>query len=1377
MYFKDKVKSLILKHRKKDKEYKITIYKFNQSVKDNLTNFWIEKFNIDNMNEIDNIDKLNLKNFKELKCFDFDSDYLDAREQKLFDGTPIDQEEINILSNNNESGNQIKTIQNTRLLIKMSECQLFSAGSLSEINKIPNIFFEKKNLIMVKNLNDNKCLLWCYIRKHLNPIEKNISRINKKDIEISKELIDEYNIDFENVSISEIDEIENLLECNIHVFGCDKKLNSKEIIRKSLKTYDKDLDLLLIDEINHYILIKNINLFIGNNSHIVKSCRNCLNSFYSEDKYKFHIEYCMNRKPKKLLPSFKKYMYFENLKNCIKRNWIIHSDFECIIDPITKEHQFISGGYLLECKNEKYSKNIQTFYNLEKYTKSLYNELKYIEEIEEKFLNNPIDYSNFDQDKFDNTLKCGYCDCEFNHSYNDRCIILNEIVDKEKLLYILDNNNFDQEINNLARNYYDSLDDLGRKRIQYKQKHKHKDRYYAVGSALTYLKKEIRNSIMPTNIKDIDMVNSHPVILLNLCQKNEVTCNILKNYVENRDLILDSFGDNRKSVKEMFLTVLNGGFKNIYSKDSRINNYLKLLEKEIIEIQKYFYEKDKRYFEKGYNHLGKNLSRIILDVENQILQVMINYFVIKRVNIFSLEDDGLKIYSDNKSKHFSINELEKTILEKNKINIKLSFKNIEDMFPELGIRCTTNNIQNENIIENKIKVVHHDHAFEKNNILGFICRECNLQIKNDKSIPIYFFNGMKYDNSILLKSLCDVYKDEMTMKCIGNSSESFKMIDFKFKNLKYSFKLLDISNFIKGSLSELSKNLLDKDKIITKKHFLDNFELLKEKTAFPYEWLTKENIYDKDLPSIDKFYSSLKLQNISKEEYDKTIEIYKNLKCKNVKDYLEIYMKLDICLQSDIFNLFRTTIWDKFEIDCSKYVTSCSLSLDLMLKYTGVKIQLFRDITMFDYADSSIIGGLCIASQNIADDNDGKSTISSCDVCSLYPYIMTQKLPISNYKFVSNFNRSKYGQSKSFGCLLNIEIYTTNKVKDHKILSQLPALISKTSIKYNQLSDFQRKNLKENYKSSEKLIGHLGYDKNSYVSFEMYEILKSLGYRINIKRILEYRHTTFMKPYIDILFERKSYYKSIGDKGMSNTFKILANSLFGMMMTRVERFKNFKIVTTEEQVDKYTKKPNYVSRNIVNEDLSIIDMEKNSVVYNYPILIGSIILQNSKVHMYNYLYKIYPKLFGDDYKVLYMDTDSIYSKLNISYEKYLEILENNKDLFGNNIGQMEVENLHNPIKEFIALSSKCYSYINKDDINISHTKGICDSYSKQYIDHKLFKETLLNNNKPDKINFNVISLKNQKISTKKITKNNIEFLNDKRYIKVNSNVPHTLYLN
>ena len=111
----------------------------------------------------------------------------------------------------------------------------------------------------------------------------------------------------------------------------------------------------------------------------------------------------------------------------------------------------------------------------------------------------------------------------------------------------------------------------------------------------------------------------------------------------------------------------------------------------------------------------------------------------------------------------------------------------------------------------------------------------------------------------------------------------------------------------------------------------------------------------------------------------------------------------------------------------------------------------------------SILGGICIASQNIA--NDKKSVISSCDIVSLYPYIMTKKLPIGNYKFVKYFNRNRYLYS-DYSCLLNCEIYTTDKIKNNSILKQFPALISKTSIKYNDLSEFQRKNLK-------KIINHL----------------------------------------------------------------------------------------------------------------------------------------------------------------------------------------------------------------------------------------------------------------------------------------------------------------
>ena len=187
-------------------------------------------------------------------------------------------EELNILSMHEDYDSSIMTIENSILIVKISECDIFSGGNI--IDEIPEIFFKKRNLLIMKN-DDNKFSLYCYIRKFKNLITDNTSRISKKDLSIAEEIIDECNKDFENVSLDEMDKIENLLEVNIHIFGCNKKFNSEKIIRKSKSDFDKDLYLLLVDDIQH-ILIKNINKFISDNSHVIKTCRNCLNVFYSE---------------------------------------------------------------------------------------------------------------------------------------------------------------------------------------------------------------------------------------------------------------------------------------------------------------------------------------------------------------------------------------------------------------------------------------------------------------------------------------------------------------------------------------------------------------------------------------------------------------------------------------------------------------------------------------------------------------------------------------------------------------------------------------------------------------------------------------------------------------------------------------------------------------------------------------------------------------------------------------------------------------------------------------------------------------------------------------------------------------------------------------
>ena len=47
---------------------------------------------------------------------------------------------------------------------------------------------------------------------------------------------------------------------------------------------------------------------------------------------------------------------------------------------------------------------------------------------------------------------------------------------------------------------------------------------------------------------------------------------------------------------------------------------------------------------------------------------------------------------------------------------------------------------------------------------------------------------------------------------------------------------------------------------------------------------------------------------------------------------------------------------------------------------------------------------------------------------------------------------------------------------------------------------------------------------------------------------------------------------------MSNTYKILAKSLYGIMLLKPEKFKDFKIITTKEQADFQVKKTNFIRK-------------------------------------------------------------------------------------------------------------------------------------------------------------------------------------------------------
>ena len=87
-----------------------------------ITRYWIEKFNLDDITEIDNIDKSNLENLKNFKPIDFKEQI--GLHRDGYDADKLENIDI-ILGGTIQSGGSIRIIQNTRLVVKISEYQLF----------------------------------------------------------------------------------------------------------------------------------------------------------------------------------------------------------------------------------------------------------------------------------------------------------------------------------------------------------------------------------------------------------------------------------------------------------------------------------------------------------------------------------------------------------------------------------------------------------------------------------------------------------------------------------------------------------------------------------------------------------------------------------------------------------------------------------------------------------------------------------------------------------------------------------------------------------------------------------------------------------------------------------------------------------------------------------------------------------------------------------------------------------------------------------------------------------------------------------------------------------------------------------------------------
>ena len=149
-----------------------------------------------------------------------------------------------------------------------------------------------KGLVNMKN-EDNECFRWCHIR-HLNPQEKNPQRIKKVD----KQYIENLNysgIEFP-VTTKQYNKIEKQNEININVFGYEDKQAYPIYISKEKNENCLNLLLIIENENKHYVLIKDFNEFMYNQTkHKERKhfCMHCLQCFSSERVLTNHKENCI----------------------------------------------------------------------------------------------------------------------------------------------------------------------------------------------------------------------------------------------------------------------------------------------------------------------------------------------------------------------------------------------------------------------------------------------------------------------------------------------------------------------------------------------------------------------------------------------------------------------------------------------------------------------------------------------------------------------------------------------------------------------------------------------------------------------------------------------------------------------------------------------------------------------------------------------------------------------------------------------------------------------------------------------------------------------------------------------------------------------------
>jgi hypothetical protein len=216
---------------------------------------------------------------------------------------------------------------------------------------------------------------------------------------------------------------------------------------------------------------------------------------------------------------------------------------------------------------------------------------------------------------------------------------------------------------------------------------KNHGRLFTNTPSLASMPREIRNTLAYPTYIDVDFENCHPQLLSQYCKKNNIRCDVLDHYINNRETVLNQISEDnnisRDSSKQIILKFMNGGNSN-WKINKQENTFLGKFKKEITSIHKQICYINNEEFKKicrrkEFNPEGTMINILLCRLEHMLLINAVSFMIEKGYNVDVLVFDGFMIRKDKELTPDILPELKKYLKDKTDYDMNIVVKEMKDI--------------------------------------------------------------------------------------------------------------------------------------------------------------------------------------------------------------------------------------------------------------------------------------------------------------------------------------------------------------------------------------------------------------------------------------------------------------------------------------------------------------------------------------------------------------------------------------------------------------------------------------------------------------------------------------------------------------------------